>query len=74
MAQIEVGEVDLRRLNVILTAMKKGKWELEGEEVLAFAQCFHWAAELQGKIKTALVPAPIVVEPEPTAKKKKPNA
>ena len=34
--------------------MKKGKWELEGEEVLAFAQAFGWAADIHERISIAL--------------------
>lgn len=64
MATIIVTAVDLKRLNVILSALKKGRWELEGEEVLAFAQAFSWAAETHDKITIELHQA-AKVEPDP---------
>jgi len=59
---IEVTATDLTRIKVVLSSLKRGKWELEGEEILAFAQGFGWVAELQGRVKAALdtpdAPAP----------------
>ena len=52
---MEVTATDAARLKVLLTALKRGKYDLEGEEVLAFAQMFHWASELAVRISTALV-------------------
>jgi hypothetical protein len=70
MTTIEVSATDVTRLKVILAAMKKGKWELEGEEVLAFAQGFSWAAEMHEKIKKALEPVN-KIEPVKTEEPKK---
>jgi hypothetical protein len=58
MATIQVSATDIARLKIILSAMKKGKWELEGEEVLAFAQGFNWLAETHEKINAALQTKP----------------
>ena len=63
MSTITVSDTDLKRLKVILAALKKGKWELEGEEVLAFAQAFSWAAETHDKVMASLQPKK--VEPSP---------
>jgi hypothetical protein len=55
MAQIPVSQLDAARLKTVLSALKRGKWELEGEEVLAFAQAFAWASDLSEAIKKALI-------------------
>ncbi len=51
---IEVAEVDLTRMKIVLTALRNGKWVLEGQEVLAFAQGFQWLTELHGRVKAGL--------------------
>ena len=77
MVTIAVAATDLTRLKVILSAMKKGKWELEGEEVLAFAQAFGWAAEVHERISIALKTEPslpidqVTYKTSPKAKSKK---
>jgi len=70
MKQIEVTDVDSARVGVLMTALKRGKWELEGEEILAFAQVFSWAAELQGRLKAAKEPEPLAPVAEIKPKKR----
>ncbi|TXH10648.1 MAG: hypothetical protein E6R04_04765 [Spirochaetes bacterium] len=56
---LEVTKTDLVRCETVLKALRRGKYELEGEEVLAFAQAFGWLADHAEKIKAALAaPAP----------------
>lgn len=68
---MEVTKTDLARAEVVMKALKRGKYDLEGEEVLAFAQAFHWVAELFGRIKTSLDTPPPVALPEPIKKRSK---
>lgn len=66
---MEVTKVDLMRADTILRVIRRGQFDLEGEEVLAFAQAYHWQAELVGRIKKELEtppPAPTPIEqPKP---------
>ena len=64
-------KTDLARLEQLLKVFRRGKYELEGEEVLAFAQCFHWAGALCETVKESLVPKPVVTEPIPSKAKPK---
>lgn len=68
---MEVSKVDLARCETIIKALKRGKYELEGEEVLAFAQCFAWLGALHERIKTTLdtASATPVVETKKKVKK-----
>lgn len=49
---IEFTKVDLARLENVIKAVKRGKYELEGEEILAFAQSFAWLSALFDKIQS----------------------
>jgi len=53
MKKITITDTDKTRAMVLLTALKKGTWTLEGEEILAFAQVFHWVAELKARLENA---------------------
>jgi hypothetical protein len=73
MASIQVTQTDIARLKVIMSAMRKGKWELEGDEVLAFAQGFAWTSDMNDRINAALNPVNKIdpVKTEPVKKVKK---
>lgn len=70
------------KIENILRLLRRGKWELEGEEVLAFYQCFDYLgrilkdmkeAEEQQKIVASakVVESPIKIDlPQPTKKSK----
>ena len=64
-------KTDLARLEQLLKALRRGKYELEGEEVLAFAQCFAWASTLHEAIKDSLTPKPPVVSAPPPVEEPK---
>lgn len=55
---MEVTKLDLTRADNLIKMLKRGKYELEGEEVLGFAQTFHWVATLKLKIEDELAPKP----------------
>jgi hypothetical protein len=55
---MEVTKTDLARLETVMKILKRGKYELEGEEVLAFAQAFHWVSATFDKIAQHLASAP----------------
>lgn len=70
------------KIENILRLLRRGKWELEGEEVLAFYQCFDYLsrvlkemnmAEEQKKIATSakVVESPIKIDAPPTKSRKK---
>lgn len=65
---IEFTKADLNKVINVMAALKRGKYEVDGEEVLAFAQSFAWLSQLADKIKTQLE-TPIVATPEKKAKK-----
>lgn len=79
---VEVNATDLKRLEVLMRALgPKGKWELDGDEILAFAQVRHWVVDLRDRVKSAITGLNIVPtiveapEPEPEKpKRKKSNA
>lgn len=56
-----------------MKALKRGKFELEGEEILAFSQCFAWLGSLSDRMKASLEIAPLAsASPtEPASKKGK---
>ncbi len=67
---LELTKTDLARLDNVRKALLKGKYELEGDEVLAFAQSFHWLNAHYERVKAALeapLPPPA---PETQAKTK----
>jgi hypothetical protein len=55
MKTIEITDVDSKRVTTLLSMLGRGKWELEGTEILAFAQVQHWVIELSQKMKLSLV-------------------
>ncbi len=67
---LEVTKTDLVRCDTVLKALRRGKYELEGEEVLAFAQAFGWLADHHEKIKAALAPKESTPAPETQPKTK----
>jgi hypothetical protein len=72
---IEFNKVDLARLETVMKALKRGKYELEGDEVLAFSQSFAWLSSLFDKIQADILKPKIeqdsIKEPEPKANEKK---
>ena len=64
MKKMEILETDMARVTTLLSALKRGKWELEGDEVLAFAQVFAWASELKNRLKAAQDTAETEAKPE----------
>ena len=48
-----------RQLDNILKLLKRGKWELEGEEILAFFYSYKWLVE---KLQSLSIPQPLVKE------------
>jgi hypothetical protein len=74
---LEFTKVDLARAETVMKALKRGKYELEGDEVLAFAQAFAWISVVFDRIKADLetpVELPKVEAPEPKPKGKKKDA
>lgn len=67
---MEFTKTDLARLETVMKILKRGKYELEGEEVLAFAQAFHWVSATFDKIREHLTTPPPVVKPAPLEPKK----
>lgn len=51
---IEFTKGDLVKLTNIMGALKRGKYDLEGDEVLALAQSFAWISQLADRIKADL--------------------
>jgi len=70
---IEFTKTDLARMDTVMKALKRGKYELEGEEVLAFAQAFAWVSVTFDRIKSAMEAPPPVVTPNifPELKKRR---
>ncbi len=71
---LDFTKTDLARAETVIKALKRGKYELEGEEVLAFAQAFAWISVVFDRIKadleTPVVP-PVVESQEVKTKGKK---
>lgn len=73
---IEFTKPDLNKLITVMAALKRGKFELEGEEVLAMAQSFAWLSQLADKIKADIekplsTPIEMSYEAKPEKKAKK---
>lgn len=51
---MDVTKVDAAICDTVVKALKRGKYELEGDEILAFAQAFAWVAELKARIENAV--------------------
>lgn len=59
-------KTDLSRCEGLLKALKRAKFDLEGEEVLAMGQTIVWASQLYSKMKEELDSPPLsVTDPEP---------
>ena len=39
---MKVNDTDKKRAENLAKMLRRGKWELEGEEILAFAQTYNW--------------------------------
>ena len=69
--------MDKVKIENILKLLKRGKWELGGEEILAFHQCFAYLVSILNEIKIKeeqakiLSNATIVESPIKTDKPKK---
>jgi len=63
---LEFTKTDLARCDTVMKALKRGKYELEGEEVLAFAQAFAWLSAhyelMKNDIEAPPIPKPVAVE------------
>lgn len=73
---LEFTKSDLARLDTTMKALKRGKYELEGEEVLAFAQAFAYVSDLFDRIKADIEnpvtpPIEMTYETKPEKKAKK---
>jgi hypothetical protein len=65
----EFTKTDLTRLETLMAVVKRGKYDLSGDEILAVAQSCSWAAQLHEKIKAQLEASPVeVVKTKPKAK------
>lgn len=68
---------ELIRIDNILKLLRRGKWELSGEEILAFQQCFQYLLDRHkqlSKPEPVAAPALAVVAPvlkSPITKRKK---
>lgn len=64
---MEVNKTDLTRCQTALAALKRGKYELDGVELMAVAQAITWLSTLHDKMKTEIEtpPAPPPEEPAP---------
>lgn len=63
-------DVDLRRVQVLISALKRAKFDdMHGEELLAFAQVYQWVLSLAGTIqqetKPVVVPSKVEELPAP---------
>lgn len=67
---IEFTKGDLNKLVTAMAIFKRGKYDLEGEEILAAAQSFAWLSQLAEKIKTNLEAQPCTQNVEVKAEKK----
>ena len=52
----------LIRIKNLLSMLGRGKWELQGEEILAFAQSIEFVLDLEKDLKAPIVPQPIEVK------------
>lgn len=73
---IEVTKGDLHKVINVMAALKRGKYEVDGEEVLALAQSFAWLSQFADKIKADLeqplsTPIEMTCETKPEKKAKK---
>jgi hypothetical protein len=73
---LHVSKTDQVRCDMLLKALTRAKFELEGSEVPAMTQVLGWAAELKARIDVALAQAamtiiPPAATPETEAKEKK---
>lgn len=60
---LEVTKVDLARADVLLKSLKRCKVsDLEGEEILAFAQSWHWLVTIFDRIKEDLKASDLVAQ------------
>lgn len=51
---MEVAKTDLTRCETALAALKRGKFELDGTEVMAVAQSITWLSTLHERLKLQL--------------------
>ena len=48
-------KVDINHSKNMLKVLGRGKWEMEGMEILAFADMMRWFASLQNKMETEVL-------------------
>lgn len=73
---IEFTKGDLHKVINVMAALKKGRYDVDGEEILAFAQSFAWISQLADKIKADIEkpltpPTEMTYETKPEKKAKK---
>lgn len=64
---------DLNQIRNILVALKKAKYEVQGEEILAFGQAVRWISMLHDEVANSLKPLPsagLVANPAQIKKEK----
>lgn len=59
------------QIDNILKLLRRGKWELQGEEILAFHQCFSYLVKLLDESKKPAIQTAVVEEPIKKSKKEK---
>lgn len=59
----EFTKTDLARCETVMKALKRGKYELEGDEILAFAQAFAWLSAQFERIRSEVENQQKQVEP-----------
>jgi hypothetical protein len=69
MEMLEFTKTDLARCETVIKALKRGKYELEGDEVLAFAQAFSWLSNTFDRIHADINTPKVAEETKPVKKK-----
>jgi hypothetical protein len=64
---------DLNQIQNILIALRKAKYEVQGDEILAFGQAVHWISSLHSEVKNSLQTLPSKVEMVAKATEAKPQ-
>lgn len=52
---MEFNDKDFAQLQNVLRCLKQGKFDLSGEEAMAFAQTFTWAIQLSNNMKQEIL-------------------
>jgi len=65
---MDITQTDLARCRVVINALKRAKYELDGiEETLGLAQAFHWvtnhAVAMEHELKAKALPQAVALAP-----------